>query len=255
MNNTSTSYLNFYFLKSRILTHILFWVLYFIFFGYIWAKNEDYYSSYFLEFILLPIRILSVYTMIYWLIPKYIRERKYIQFFLGYAFMLLATGFLQRIFTYYYYETLLAGDGDSLFSFAALARNIILINSTVLLVSAVKIVQLWQREIENNNMLQSQGKITTIEIKSDKRVYRISPTEILYVESLGNYVTYHLKDHKLISYENLGDVSDKLGINFIRVHKSFVVNRFCVSSYNHENVEVFNAKIPIGRAYRSKIKF
>lgn len=247
--------MNFYIFKSRVLTHILFWVLYFVFFGYIWAKDGNYYTSYFLELILLPIRILSVYCMIYLLIPKFLRAGRFWEFASGYAVMLLLCGLLQRVFTYYYYDSLLLNDSTPLFNLVAIAKNIILINSTILFVSAIKITQLWRTEIERNKALIKSNASQVLEIKSDKRVHRISPSDILYVESLGNYVTYHLKSRKLISYESLNDVSDKLGSDFLRIHKSYVINKSYVNSYNYEDVEIGSAKIPFGRAYRSQVQF
>jgi two-component system response regulator LytT len=247
--------MNFYIFKSRVLTHILFWVLYYIFFGYIWAKDENYYVSYFLELILLPIRILSVYSMIYLLIPKFLKAGRYWEFAAGYVVMLMLCGLLQRIFTYYYYDSLLLNESTPLFNLVAIVKNIILINSTILFVSAIKITQLWRMEIEQNEALTKSSSNQVLKIKSDKRVHRISPSDILYVESLGNYVTYHLKNGKLISYESLNVVSDKLGNDFLRIHKSYIVNKSYVSSYNYEDVEIGSTKIPFGRAYRSSVHF
>ncbi|MCZ6693941.1 MAG: hypothetical protein O6939_08560, partial [Bacteroidetes bacterium] len=52
----------------RVIHHVLFWLIYYITFGFIWAEGGDYWQSYYLEFILLPIRILAVYFTIFLLI-------------------------------------------------------------------------------------------------------------------------------------------------------------------------------------------
>lgn len=54
-----------YIFNSRIVTHISFWVLYYLLFSFIWASNKDYLASFFLEFVLLPIRVMAVYFTIY----------------------------------------------------------------------------------------------------------------------------------------------------------------------------------------------
>ncbi|MGI9552384.1 MAG: hypothetical protein ACR2MT_14380, partial [Aurantibacter sp.] len=182
---------NFYLFDSRIATHIIFWVGYYILFGLLWAEEEGYKASFYLEFVLLPTRILAVYLAIYFLLPKYLVKGKYVQFVIGYGLTLLLAGVLQRIFIHLFYEELLLNNSSSgLFSIRMFIRAIVLINTTVLLVLAVKIFQLWVVEREKN--AKAEGKI--LEIKSNRRIYRVPTSSIMFVQGLGNYVIYHLLD-------------------------------------------------------------
>lgn len=228
----------------------MFWVLYYIFFSIIWANDQNYFESFFLEFILLPIRAGAVYTTIYILIPKSILTKKYVRFCLHYGSLLVLCGLLQRVFLFFFYEHFTLQSGQEIFDTTAVLRAMILINSTVLFVSAIKMVQLWHHEHDQNLRLQSSHHNDLIEIKSDKRLFRVRKDDILFVEGLGNYVIYHLDDQKLISYTSLKEVMELLPNNFIRIHKSYVVNKDQIKSYNQESIEINQTFLPIGRAFK-----
>lgn len=237
---------NFYLFNSRIATHILFWIAYFILFGFIWAEQEGYLASFYLEFVLLPTRILAVYITIYFLLPKFLLRRKYNYFLLGYGITLLLAGALQRIFIHLFYEKLLLNDTTAgLFSLPMLIRAIVLINTTVLLVLGVKLFQLWLIEHEKN-----QNKATEIlEIKSNRRVHRVEIDSILFIEGLGNYVVYHLTDKtKLTAYGTIKDTLKQLPENFMRVHKSYIVNKKHIKSYDTSSIDVLDHRVPRGKS-------
>lgn len=242
---------NFYLFESRIATHVVFWAGYYIVFGFLWAGEEGYTASFYLEFILLPTRILAVYLAIYFLLPKYLIKKKYVQFFIGYFLMLVITGVLQRVFIHLFYEELLLNDSSSgLFNIRMFIRAIVLINTTVLLVIAVKIFQLWVIEQEKN--AKADEKI--LEIKSNRRIHRVSTSSILFVEGLGNYVTYHLFDKsKITAYGSIKKALSVLPNNFTRVHRSYIVNRDHITSYDLNTVEVQNQSIPRGKSVADEV--
>jgi len=236
--------MKYYVFNSKILTHVLFWFGYFLLFGFIWAQDGNYLDAYALEFVLLPARIMAVYVMIYLLIPRYLENERYLKFGISYVQLLLVSGMIQTIITYFY-----QGMSDSSLTLSALSRNIVLINSTVVVIGSFKIFKLWQQQ-QATSKAQSRENSPIIEMKADKRTYRLRTSDILYLESLGNYVTYHLKDRRLISYTSLNECASRLPENFMRIHKSYIVNRENITSYNSEDIEVGEKRLPIGRAFR-----
>ena len=236
--------MKYYIFNSKILTHVLFWLGYFLLFGFIWAQDGNYLDAYALEFVLLPARIMAVYVMIYLLIPRYLENERYLKFGISYVQLLLVSGMIQTIITYFY-----QGMSESSLTLSALTRNIVLINSTVVVIGSFKIFKLWQQQ-QATNKAQSRETSPIIEMKADKRTYRLRTSDILYLESLGNYVTYHLKDRRLISYTSLNECASRLPENFMRIHKSYIVNRENITSYNSEDIEVGEKRLPIGRAFR-----
>ena len=236
---------NGYLFGSRVLTHIIFWFTYYVIFSFIWVKGEQYYASFGLEFTLLPLRITASYLVMYFFIPRFLLKGHELKFVLMYLVVICVGGLLQRIFTYFYYELLILEETSGLLTFQSIIKSVILINSTVLLLSALKIFKLWRSDKEH----WSKSEQNLVEIRANKRNYRIDPAEILYVEGLGNHVIFYLTGKKkLISYISLKEAEERLPLNFIRSHKSFLINKDLVESYNSETVEISGKVLPISRS-------
>lgn len=93
-------------------------------------------------------------------------------------------------------------------------------------------------------------------IKEDKRHLQIDRKQIYYLESFGNYVKvwlegkYHLTPRTLSSFEDQLDSED-----FIRSHKSFIVNREMIEYFEGNHIRLKNGKeIPIGKNYKQNLK-
>jgi DNA-binding LytR/AlgR family response regulator len=172
---------------------------------------------------------------------------------MGYAIMMTIAAILQRIFIHLFYENLLFdGSEEGLFSVKMLIRASVLINTTVFLVLSLKIFQLFLMEREKNNNISSRY----IEIKADRRIHRISLDDILFVEGKGNYTTYNLSDHKKITaYGSIKKTMEILPSNFVRVHKSFVVNKNKIKSFDANTIQIEEALIPRGKSVKDEILF
>ncbi len=236
----------FYLFNSRIATHVVFWIAYYIFFSLIWATGQGLKASFFLEFILLPIRIMAVYVTIYVLLPKFLVERQYIKFILGYGGLILFSAILQRIFIHFFYESLILNNpSEELFSFKMLLRAMILINTTVFLILSFKIFQLFQIEKRKNEVETAMY----IELKADRRFYRINTNEILFIQGKGNYTTYHLQGgSKITTYGTIKKALEELPANFIRIHKSYIANKAEIRSFDTNSIEIKDQFIPRGKS-------
>lgn len=239
-----------YLFHSRVLTHVLFWVVYYLTFSLLWARDGQLHQSFSLEFILMPIRIGASYLTIYLLMPRYLLTRQLLKFFGALSLLLVVSGLLQRVFTFFFYELFFESEAGDLWDVLLVVRAMVLINSTVLLLSAVKMYDYWQKEHELNTR-NSEEYLT---IRSEKRNYRVKPSEIQYAEGLGNYVTLYLESKKpMISYLTLKELESMLPEQFLRVHKSFIINKTHVESYTNENVEIANRMIPLGKTVQMEL--
>jgi two-component system LytT family sensor kinase len=69
------------FLSKRILLHILFWIAVYLFYSLTYGSYSDKYCQEFLSNLyILPVRIIGTYVFIYWLIPGFLLQKKYILF-------------------------------------------------------------------------------------------------------------------------------------------------------------------------------
>lgn len=88
-------------------------------------------------------------------------------------------------------------------------------------------------------------------IKSDKRHIQIDQNDILYLESFGNYVKVWTEKEFILTQRTLSSFEDQLTEEFIRIHKSFIINTRYVT-YLEGNVVVLKNKksLPLGKNHR-----
>lgn len=90
-----------------------------------------------------------------------------------------------------------------------------------------------------------------VHIKADRKIHKVSESEILYIESLDDYVKVHLKDMILITRENISTLEDKLPYPpYVRIHRSFIINSRWVKTISNDGVELNGKELPFGRAFR-----
>lgn len=237
----------FYLFGSRPVTHIAFWLAYYVLFSLIWMTPErGYFASFYLEFVLLPPRALAVYVTIYFLMPRYLLNERYAAFVAGYAGLLLFAAILQRLSGYYFYDTLLLEAEESLFDLNAVVRSFVLINTTVIVVAAVKMYQFYLLEKYQNQT--ESDEYEPLALKANRRTHLVAPDSILFVEAMGNYVTYYLiNDEKLVVYGSIKAAASQLPDHFVRVQRSYIVNRKHISSFNAEKIFLGDHELPRGK--------
>lgn len=89
-------------------------------------------------------------------------------------------------------------------------------------------------------------------IRVDGRFVRINLEKILYIESLGDYVTFFSEDKKkYIVHSTIKNIAEKIThSDFIKVHRSYVVNLSKVVDIEETNLVIGEKVIPISRAHR-----
>ena len=90
----------------------------------------------------------------------------------------------------------------------------------------------------------------TITFISDRHKVSILPSEILYVESNDREVSIYATENR--TYRNKTGISQWesiLGDDFIRIHRSYIVNREAITSIDKEYVYIGDSQLPISRKY------
>lgn len=88
-------------------------------------------------------------------------------------------------------------------------------------------------------------------IKSDRRYYKIQFRDIRFIEGLKDYVVIYTRSQKLITAMNLKTIHQKMPADtFLRVSKSYVVNKYCIDSFDNHNIYVEEFDIPLGEVYK-----
>lgn len=89
-----------------------------------------------------------------------------------------------------------------------------------------------------------------INIKADHRIYKVKYEDLLYIEGLKEYVTFHTLNEKIVALDSLKSLELKLPGQFLRIHKSYIINLDKVNSVYGNLAEIGKLQIPIGKSYK-----
>ena len=93
-----------------------------------------------------------------------------------------------------------------------------------------------------------------ITVRANRRTSRIEFDRLLYVESMADYIKIHLADGgEVVSKEKISHLEKELPNTFLRIHRSFIVNKHKISSYNREELYIGEIELPVSRSYRSRV--
>ncbi|MDP4150080.1 MAG: LytTR family DNA-binding domain-containing protein [Bacteroidota bacterium] len=91
-------------------------------------------------------------------------------------------------------------------------------------------------------------------LKTNKKMIKILTSELLYVESLKDYIKVVTTDHTWISYQTLTSITEKLPpARFMRIHRSFTIALDKVDAVEGNCVLIAGQQIPISRECRQDL--
>jgi DNA-binding LytR/AlgR family response regulator len=109
--------------------------------------------------------------------------------------------------------------------------------------------KLFHTDHTNSNI----ENITTdyIFVRSERRIFKVHFSDILYIEGLKDYVIIYLATQKVITLMNIKTIHELLPkIFFVRVSKSYIINVNNIDSVDNNTVYIGENEIPIGNIYR-----
>jgi DNA-binding LytR/AlgR family response regulator len=88
-------------------------------------------------------------------------------------------------------------------------------------------------------------------IKADGKIYKLLYNDILLAEAKGNYTKIVCADQTLLPSMSFSSFESLLPTNlFIRVHRSFIINKSKIDHITGNAVEILKMQIPIGVNYK-----
>lgn len=93
-------------------------------------------------------------------------------------------------------------------------------------------------------------------VKEGRAMVRLDCNEIIWLESEGNYTTINLTDSKnRVVRIPLSELQQQLSSeHFIRIHKSYIVNKKYITELRTNSVAILNVELPIGRVYQQALQ-
>ncbi|MBR1394092.1 MAG: response regulator transcription factor [Prevotella sp.] len=108
---------------------------------------------------------------------------------------------------------------------------------------------------ESRNDRREPADEDAIFVKTDYRVVKVSLGDILYVEGMSEYLKLHLASQPkpVITLLAMKNLEERLPRNFMRIHRSYIVNLDKITEVNKNRVFITaNVALPIGDSYKEQ---
>ena len=106
---------------------------------------------------------------------------------------------------------------------------------------------------------QDKDKTPNLEyifIKYEGLLSKVMQNDIMYCEALGDYVKVHLNEKTHVVYSTMKNLEDKLKKNhqFVRVHRSYIINLNFLENFDSQTSVVGGHLIPLGDKYKNELQ-
>lgn len=101
--------------------------------------------------------------------------------------------------------------------------------------------------------LQPGTKQQSFYIKTSDGQVKVKFIDLFCCEATGNYVTFHLRNEKLISRITLAEIEKELPSSFIRTHRSYIVNSDLVDKAERHQLVIEDQFFPISMSFIDEV--
>lgn len=107
-----------------------------------------------------------------------------------------------------------------------------------------------QLDLINSNIINAAA-VDYIMVKVDYSVVKVMFSSIKYIEGLKDYVKIYTTEKNLVTKSTMKNIEERLpSKQFMRIHKSFVINLDQVNSFENNHVVIDKDHIPLGLQYK-----
>lgn len=107
---------------------------------------------------------------------------------------------------------------------------------------------------ESKQLNKTENQEDFIYLKENKKMVRVYFKNILYLESLKDYVKVVTSCKTVLTKQLLSFFENELDSKkFLRIHRSFIVALEKIDAYTLSSVEIGQIEIPIGRKYKESV--
>ena len=104
-------------------------------------------------------------------------------------------------------------------------------------------------------MTKNEPEPSFLFLRADRKNLKIQLHEILFVESLKDYVKVVTKDRTIVSKQSISTIEENLPEEaFLRIHRSFIVSISKIESFTAGLIQVGKYELPVSRSYRHEVE-
>lgn len=93
-----------------------------------------------------------------------------------------------------------------------------------------------------------------IYFRTDRKMVKVYLDDILYVESLKDYIKVFTTSKQIITKQAISALEDMLpSSQFLRIHRSYLVGLNKIDSFTADDIQIGEKELPIGRMYHHEV--
>jgi len=128
-------------------------------------------------------------------------------------------------------------------------------------ISFERLLQAVNKYFGENKVVETNFKSEIVQernnfifVRADRKMVKISFSEINHIESFSDYIKIHLNEKVVVTRETISSIEAKLPTAyFLRIHRSFIVSISKIESFTNEFIEVRKKALPISRSYKKDV--
>ncbi len=102
--------------------------------------------------------------------------------------------------------------------------------------------------------VQSESGEDHIFIKTEGKLVRLNNDDVLYIESMGDYVRFVTNDKKYIVHNTIKNLEEKLNRKaFMKIHRSYIVNIQKVDNIRENALFIRGIELAISKAHKAEV--
>jgi len=91
-------------------------------------------------------------------------------------------------------------------------------------------------------------------VKTEYRIQKINLADILFIEAMRDYIAFHTPVGKVLSLDSMRNMEEVLPQpQFIRIHKSYIINKNNINFIERNRVVINNQYLPVGDTYKQNL--
>jgi DNA-binding LytR/AlgR family response regulator len=108
--------------------------------------------------------------------------------------------------------------------------------------------------VPGNSSQTNETQADHIYVRSDKKNVKIKFAEILYIESIKDYVKIVCQGRTVIAKMLISEMESMLPAElFLRIHRSYIICIENIEAFSHTHIDVPGKELPIGRNYKHEV--
>jgi DNA-binding LytR/AlgR family response regulator len=111
-----------------------------------------------------------------------------------------------------------------------------------------------QKVTASSDSTPATVNIDHIFIRTEGKLVRLNNDDILFIESMGDYVRFVTSDKKYITHNTIKNLEDKVNKDsFMKVHRSYIINISKIDDIRENDLFIKGNEIPVSKAHKSEV--